>query len=448
MASKDKPNILYMLADDLGWGDISCHGAPIRTPNIDRLFRDGTVLDNHCVNATCTPTRASLLTGRFPSRFGSHATSPNNAPVMPDGYETLAGGLKNAGYSTGLFGKWHLGSLPEFGPNLYGFDHAYGSLAGGVDPYNHHYKTGEFSVTWHRNGELIEERGHVTDLIMREAVDWMESQKNPWFCYVPFTAVHIPIKAPEHWIDKYTFDTYDLDPDKDVSFKKYAAYASHMDWAVGQLMECVDRLCQRENTLVVFSSDNGAKHAYEPGNVKKYPGYQPETPRLGSNLPLRGEKAQLYEGGVRTPTVAYWDGSLGSKTVEAPMHIVDWMPTLANLAGYKPGQDPRWDGTDIWSVISGEKKSIEGRSIFWNIHDRKFALRKDDWKLVVGEKEDPEECELFCITADPCEKQDLAGEHPDRVKGMRAEIEEMRKQDGSSKRPDMTPEAVRRFRAG
>ena len=143
----DKPNILFILADDLGWGDVSYHNSEIRTPNIDRLVQSGIELDQHYVCPMCTPTRAALMTGRHPGRFGRHATSPSNPPVLPDGYETIATSFRNCGYDTGLFGKWHLGSKPEFGPNHYGFNTSYGSLAGGVDPYNHRYKQGEYSFT-------------------------------------------------------------------------------------------------------------------------------------------------------------------------------------------------------------------------------------------------------------------------------------------------------------
>ena len=160
----------------------------------------------------CTPTRVSFLTGRHPGRFGRHATVPSNLPVLPDGYKTLATSLRNCGYDTGLFGKWHLGSEKQFGPNHYGFNASYGSLAGGVDPYNHHYKRGQYSKTWHRNGELVSEPGHVTDLIAREAIGWISSRDEPWFCYVPFTAVHVPVKAPQSWLDRYEFEKYDDDP--------------------------------------------------------------------------------------------------------------------------------------------------------------------------------------------------------------------------------------------
>ena len=248
----NKPNILYILADDLGWGDLGLHGSPIRTPHIDQLAREGVELTQHYVCPMCTPTRASLLTGRHPSRFGAHATTPSNAPVLPDGYETLATVLRDAGYDTGLFGKWHLGSAPEFGPNHFGFNATYGSLAGGIDPYNHRYKRGEFSFTWHRNGELVEERGHVTDLIVREATEWIESREEPWLCYVPFTAVHVPVKPTQDWLSQYYPEHLDEDPLKDLSFKKYATchpgYLSVL-WSGQSLIAPLSE----ENTIIVFS---------------------------------------------------------------------------------------------------------------------------------------------------------------------------------------------------
>ena len=435
MKTIDKPNILFILADDWGWGDVSYHGSPIRTPNIDRLAASGVQLDQHYVCPTCSPTRASFITGRHPSRFGVHATSPTNSPVMPTAYETIATALRNCGYDTGLFGKWHLGSLPQYNPTYYGFNHAYGSLAGGVDPYNHRYKKGPYSFTWHRNGGLVEENGHVTDLIQREASQWIESRKNPWFCYVPFTAVHIPVKAPQSWIDRYYTEVFDDDLERNWSFQKYAAYASHMDHAVGQLVELLECTGQRDNTVIVFASDNGAMGAYPKANTEKYPGWHEDCPRLGSNLPLRGYKSQLYEGGIRTPTLINWRGELTAGVRRQPLHMVDWFPTFTTLAGYEPTDDLQWDGQNMWPSISGRTDNVD-RSVYWNVKGGKFCLRRGEWKLITTADMKPKDSELFNIENDPYEEQELGGEKPEIVKSLLAEIGEYRELDDSLKRSD------------
>ena len=432
---KDKPNILFMLADDLGWGDVSYHGSDIRTPNIDRLVQTGIELDQHYVCPMCTPTRCSLMTGRHPGRFGRHATVPSNAPVLPDGYETLAGSLRNAGYETGLFGKWHLGSDPQYSPNHFGFDYSYGSFAGGVDPYSHRYKEGEFSYTWHRNGELQQERGHVTDLIVNEAIQWIEDREGPWFCYLPFTAVHTPVKAPQHWIDAYCDRAYDIDPARDRSFKVYAGYTSHMDWAVGQLMETLARKLEVDDTIVVFSSDNGAIPDDPLHDTDKYPGRFEEMPRLGSNLPLRGQKAQLYEGGIRTPTAIRWPGTLKPGKLTHPLQMVDWMPTFANLIDYAPSRDPLWDGIDIWPLLTGETAAID-RTLFWNFRGQDFGGRIGDWKLIADREMRPEKTELFDLGSDPYERREISEQHPDKVEELKAFIGREREKDDVSKRPD------------
>jgi arylsulfatase A-like enzyme len=195
-----RPNILLIVADDMGWADVGYHGSPIRTPHIDRLARQGVVLDQHYVAPMCTPTRTALLTGRYWSRFGN--TTPSNERVLPWTTRTLARALKQAGYSTCITGKWHLGSKPEWGPRQFGFDLSHGSLAGGVHPYNHLYKQQPYMKTWHRNDTLIEEEGHVTDLIGAEAVKFIKAKRTgPFFIYVPFTAVHDPFDEPQAWLD-------------------------------------------------------------------------------------------------------------------------------------------------------------------------------------------------------------------------------------------------------
>lgn len=229
-----KPNIVFIIADDLGWGMSRFMVATRPTPNLDRLAREGLELAQHYVAPVCSPTRTGLMTGRCWSRFG--VTNPQNERALPWRTVTLPKALKSVGYDTCLTGKWHLGSLPEQGPNHFGFDHSYGSLAGGVSPWNHRYKQGPFTQTWHRNEKLIEESGHVTDLIAAEAVRWIESRGTaPFFLYVPFTAVHLPIKEPDAWLRRV--------PDSiqgDVP-RHYAACVMHLDDAVGRIVTALEK---------------------------------------------------------------------------------------------------------------------------------------------------------------------------------------------------------------
>jgi arylsulfatase A-like enzyme len=197
------PNILLIVADDLGWADVGWHGSALKTPHMDALVREGVELDRHYVQPVCTPTRATLMSGRWTSRIGPHVLMPSNLRAFPPGTITLAGALKACGYQTYLSGKWHLGSKPEWGPNHYGFDHSYGSLAGAVDPWAHTYRPGPYLQSWHRDEVLIEEAGNATELVAAQAVTWIQRARAPWFIYVPFQAVHIPIDAPEAYKQLY-----------------------------------------------------------------------------------------------------------------------------------------------------------------------------------------------------------------------------------------------------
>ena len=277
----------------------------------------------------------------------------------------------------------------------------------------------------------------MTDLIGLEDVKWIEGQSGPWFCYVPFTAVHTPIKAPQWWIDRYADRRYDADSSKDRSFKTYAAYASQMDHVVGQLVEALVRTDQLANTIVIFTSDNGAIPDDPLHDTDKYPGRNIEMPRLGSNLPFRGKKSQLYEGGIRTPSLINWPFHLEARKLFAPIHVTDWMPTLTNLIGYMPERDPQWDGQDIWPLLTGEVAIPEERSIFWNFKGSAFGLRDGDWKLIYNEGQAPEETELFNMRFDPYETQNVATDHLERAYQMLDMIAEERKLDDSSKRPDV-----------
>lgn len=422
------PNFVLFLADDLGWADVPWHGSPYTMPHLAKLSREGARLEAHYVHPMCSPTRAALLSGRYASRFG--VTAAQNQRAYPWDTITLARALKSAGYATALTGKWHLGSKPDEGPQKFGFDHGYGSLAGGVTPLTHRYKEGEFSVTWHRNGKLIEEEGHVTDLIAREAVQWLEQRGDkPFFLYVPFTAIHVPIAEPEKWLNANAHLT-------DPAQRLRAACASHMDDAIGQVLAALERKQLRANTLVLFLSDNGA-HGPSPNQGGPYPGdFGPL--RVGNdNLPLRGHKSGVYEGGIRTPGIAHWPGRLAPGEVHTPLHAVDWMPTLCALAGAKPAGDLKWDGANIWPALTRAEKSPAPRTIYSaGVGFRSAALRHGDWKLIVhrpdaakkGAKAAGSE-ELFNLATDPGETKNLAAEKPDVLADMKRRLAEISSRD-------------------
>lgn len=421
---EERPNLVFIMADDLGWADVAFHGGNAPTPNLDRLVAEGVELTQHYVAPVCSPTRAGLMTGRFWSRFG--ITTPNSGRALPWDTVTLPKALKAAGYDTCLTGKWHLGSKPAWGPGKFGFDHSYGSLGGGVGPYDHRYKEGEFTHTWHRNGELIQEEGHVTDLIAREAVRWVEarSAEKPFFLYVPFTAVHLPLKEPAAWLDRVPASITD-----EVA-RQYAASIMHMDDAAGKILAALERKGMREKTLVVFTSDNGGSHS--ENNDRKYPDGQYAGGKIpGNNLPLRGLKGDLYEGGIRVPTVVSWPARLKPGKFHAPAHISDWMPTLCALAQAQPQADLKWDGLNLWPFLSGSGSAPE-RALYWAGPGFKTsAVRVGDWKLTVTkDKNEPQgKAELFDLANDPNEARDLAAQQPGRVTDLRARLARLAEAD-------------------
>ncbi|QDU26891.1 Arylsulfatase [Anatilimnocola aggregata] len=420
-SSRRAPNVVLIIADDLGWADVGFHGGNAPTPQLDRLAREGLELTQHYVAPVCSPTRTGLLTGRCWSRFG--VTSPQNAQALPWDTVTLPKALQEVGYDTCLSGKWHLGSLPEQGPNHFGFAHSYGSLAGGVSPWNHRYKQGPFTITWHRNEKLIEEQGHVTDLIAAEAIEWLNSRGDkPFFLYVPFTAVHLPVKEPEDWVKRVPEAIQGDVP------RHYAASVMHLDDAVGKIVAALEKNKQRENTLVVFTSDNGGSTAQN--NDLKYPDDNCPTGKLpGNNRPWRGQKGELYEGGTRVPTIAHWPARIKAGKNHTPVQIIDWMPTICGLASYRAKTDLKWDGVDL-SGLLGEGKELAERPLYavapgW----RSRSLRLGPWKLIVHGTGDARKVELYDLSADPAEAKNLADEQPAKVALLLAKLDEVAARD-------------------
>jgi arylsulfatase A-like enzyme len=424
-----KPNVVFIIADDLGWADVAFHGGNAPTPNLDKLAREGVELTQHYVAPVCSPTRTGLMTGRFWSRF--NVTTPQNERALPWNTVTLPRALKTVGYDTCITGKWHLGSKPEWGPNHFGFDHSYGSLAGGVGPWNHAYKKGEFSPTWHRNEKLLTEPGHVTDLIASEAVGWIESRgKAPFFLYVPFTAVHLPVKEPEEYLRRVPDSITGEVP------RQYAACIIHLDAAVGRIVAALEKAGKREQTLLVFTSDNGGSTA--ENNDTKYPNdIYPQGKLPGNNHPWRGEKGQVYEGGIRVAAIATWPGKLKAGKVDVPWHIADWMPTICALAGYQANPDLKWDGQNMWPLLAGETSVAPPRPLYmvspgW----RSRALRLGDWKLVVHGENEKRKVELYDLAKDPQEAADLAASQPAKVAELLDKLAEVAKNDRDAEAND------------
>jgi arylsulfatase A-like enzyme len=419
-----RPNIVFILSDDQGWGDVGFHGSEIKTPNLDRLAAAGAQLDQFYVQPLCSPTRASLLTGRYPIRYGLQigVVRPHATYSIPVEERTLPQALREAGYTTAIAGKWHLGFAdPAFRPMRRGFDHQYGLYNGNFDYFTHLRDGG---LDWHRDDRALREEGYSTDLIAREAARLITEQpaEKPLFLYVAFNAPHGPFQVPEPYKAMYA------DMPGEPRRSAYAGMVTAMDEGIGRILEALDRKGMRENTLIVFSSDNGGPL---PGVIT-------------SNGPLRAGKSSLYEGGVRVVAVAAWAGKIkAGSVVRAPLHMVDWYPTLVKLAGGSLEQALPLDGRDAWAAITAGAPSSH-EDILHNISTTGGAVRVGDWKLVVngqivdgeeGGQESPArlaakaaalatpQIELFNLAEDPNEKTNLAEKNPGKVAELRARLD-------------------------
>ncbi|RBP44426.1 arylsulfatase A-like enzyme [Roseimicrobium gellanilyticum] len=439
-AADQRPNVIVIVSDDQGWADVGYHNPEMRTPNLDRLAKEGVELDHHYVQPQCTPTRVALMTARYPSRFGPHCTQASADHAYP--FETLTMGkmFQSLGYDTALIGKWHMGSKQEWGPNHHGFHYSYGCFDGAVGPLNHLYRKN--AKSWHRNGEFIEEEGHATDLIAREASQWISRKHdgNPFFLYLAFTAVHTPVVEEQKWLDA---NAHISDPDR----RLFAASATHMDSAIGEVVATLEKQKLRENTLIIFTSDNGGIHkAYKGSN---YPEPDPSLAAgFSSNAPLRGGKGEMYEGGMRVPAFINWPAKLKPHKLSTPMHVVDWMPTLAALTGYKPAADadPKWDGQNIFALLEDPAASSGPREFYWVWGAGRFweGQRHGDWKIIRENRKPKGKAAqeaaaagappastwmLFNVAEDPLEKTDLAAAKTEIVADLVSRFEAQKQKD-------------------
>lgn len=424
----EKPDIVFILSDDQGSYDVGWRGSEIKTPELDKLAKSGVRLENFYVQPLCSPTRAALLTGRYPMRYGLQVgvVLPDADYGLPLEERTLPQALKEVGYTTAISGKWHLGSVNEsYWPNHRGFDQWYGMLFGMTDYFKH---TRNDNLDWWRDGKPSHDEGYTTELIGREAAKMIRNQPKdkPLFLYVPFNAVHYPFQVAEKYKEPYAH----LPEPR----RTYAGMTAAMDEAIGKIIAAIDETGRRKDTLIIFSSDNGG---YKPGSVT-------------SNGPLRGGKGSLYEGGVQTCAFVTWENHIKpGSSVNAMIHMVDWYPTLLKLTGAPAKQKFPLDGKDIWPSLTQGKPSPHDEILFNSAPDR-GAIRVGDWKLVLqsddtgaGSKKKKQKSkgapaaafksELFNLANDPSETKNLAEENPKKLKELRARYDSLAMQAATPK---------------
>ena len=418
-----RPNIVFIMADDLGNADLGYRGSEIKTPNIDKLANEGVRLESFYGQQVCTPSRAALMTGRYPMRYGLQTLVifPSHTYGLPTNELTLPQALKDTGYKTLMVGKWHLGHADKkYWPQNRGFDYFYGNVMGEVD-----YFTRERGgiIDWQRNGEFLKENGYYTTLIGDEAVKLIDQQdgKKPFFLYFASLAPHAPYQAPEDYIDRYAAIA-------DKQRRSYAAMITALDDQIGRVVAELDKKGLRNNTVILLASDNGGATSglFAQGAKSKEErehevgGIEQGAKAPASNAPFRGGKGSLYEGAVRVPAFVNWPGRLKPRVVNAPLHMVDVMPTLLALAGGKGSHDHPFDGKDIWKTLA-EGQSSPHEDVLINVEAFRGAIRKGDWKLFKLALL-PGKTELYDLTHDPGETNNVAAENPEIVRDLDARL--------------------------
>ena len=403
MAKADsKPNVIYIIADDLGYADMGFQGISkdVKTPNIDAIAAAGVRFTNGYVSCpVCSPTRAGLMTGRYQQRFG-HETNPgpNQAENfgLPTDQVTLPQALKAAGYTTGMVGKWHLGFQPEMLPTSRGFDEFYGFL-GGAHGYN---DVGKGTNAIVRGEKPVDQVEYLTDAFGKEATAFVEKHakdEKPFFLYLAFNAIHTPLQSPAKYMDRYA-------DEKDIKRKTMLAMLSAMDDAVGQVTAALEKSGEADNTLIIYHTDNGGP---TQGNGSR-------------NEPHRGTKGSVYEGGVRVPFTMKWKAKLAAgKTYENPVIALDMFPTILAAAGVETPTGVKFDGVDLLPHLLGTagENAKPHQDLFWRFGPQ-WAVRSGNLKLL---KSGPKAVvELYDLAADVGEQKNLAAEKPEVAKQLQA----------------------------
>jgi len=416
-ARANKPNVVMILMDDMGYGDIGSYGVrDAKTPNLDRLAREGVRLTDAYANASnCSPTRAGFIMGQYQQRYGIEwplgAVPGDSARGLAVTGAALPALLKKNGYTTGLIGKWHLGFKSSVGPNAQGFDEFFGFMSGAVDYYTH--RMGDGTPDLYENTRPVENDHYLTDDIASRAADFVvRHAKDPFFLEVAFNAVHWPYEPPDVPVSARRaaksasagdVSLYDGPDDVNPPTRRdYVKMLERADEGVGKILAELDRLGLTRNTLVIFTNDNGGEW-------------------LSRNAPLRDRKSTLWEGGIRVPMILRWPGALPSNRTSAQVAItMDLTATILALSGTAVPASHKLDGIDLIPVLAGRRPSVE-RELFWR-RPRPFmqrAVRSGKWKLVW----EATRMYLFDLAADPSERNDLTPQHEDIVRTLRMKIE-------------------------
>lgn len=415
-AAAKQPNIVHIVADDLGWKDVGFNGCTdIKTPNIDALAAGGAKFTQFYAQPMCTPTRACFMTGRYPWRYGLQtAVIPSVCTYGLDTNEWLLPQcLKEAGYQTAIIGKWHLGHADKkYWPKQRGFDYQYGAMIGELDYFTHD----EAGVLdWFRDNKPIHEKGYTTQLLGNDAVKYISAQgpNKPFYLYLTFNAPHTPYQAPKEYIDRYANIP---DPTRRI----YAGMVSCLDDEIGRVVAALDKKGLRDNTLIIFDSDNGGtKNAM-------FTGVMADVSKIKipcDNGPYRDGKGTLFEGGCRVCACANWPGHIKAQAVDGLIHAVDLYPTIAALAGASTAKCKPLDGVNVWGTIAEGQPSPRSEMVY-NIEPFRGALRQGDWKLIWRTML-PSSADLYDLSKDPNEQNNLAAANPDKVTAMKQRLDEL-----------------------
>ncbi len=407
-AALARPNVVVFLPDDLGWKDVGYQGSEGQTPNIDRLCREGVRFERMYAFPLCSPTRSGLMTGRNPVRLGLGYTvvRPWSTYGLPIAETTMADVFRAAGYQTAAIGKWHLGHTNVAHlPRSRGFDHFYGHMNGAIDYFTHERDGG---IDWQRNGVSVREPGYTTDLLAAGADRWIAARdkQRPFFLYMPWNAPHGPLQAPPDLMAKYAHV-------KDPKRQTYLAMVDALDRGIGRVIRRMEQENISSNTLVLFVSDNGGARGSG-----------------ANNDPLRSGKANVFEGGIRVPGLAWWPGKLKPGTCNQLMTVYDILPTAAAACGIACKTRNPMDGMDCWPAISRGATPVPRQNLIFAVQPdrgpRQHALRDGPWKLVrIGQAPCDQPVEsLFNLEDDPNEKRDVIQANPEVASRLRKMLDD------------------------